>query len=101
VSPSGIGYRSRSPRGVRANPESVKAATTVDETCGANTGALLMRSIRMELTRPPETRSASAVAAAWLASESSSAKLSKEFAVDQHDERPGLTTRPGAAVAVR
>ena len=46
MSPSGIDYRSRSPRGVRANPASVKAAATVAGSCGPKTGALLIRSIK-------------------------------------------------------
>ena len=73
-----MGYRSRSPRGVLANPASDKAVTTDAGTRGPNTGALLMRSTRIELTRPAATISASATAAAWLASESSSAKLSND-----------------------
>ena len=62
-----LDHRSRSPRGVRANPAPVSAAITAarsPSSPGSNTGTPLIFSTSTDWTRPVPTRSASAPAAA-------------------------------------
>ena len=82
----------------------------MDDTWGANTGALLMRSMRMELARPRgdqvgERDGGGVVGVGVVVGEAQQrppAALEEpdQLAVHQHDQRPGFAARPGRAVAV-